>query len=173
MFLYVSWRIEPNSENIFIPIRISPEKEPNVKYVISKRQYLIINEEFLPNHDVNKIFYTRVTVGKYPMAKMIKGDLEILGNIVRIVNSNSGNIQIYVRLCKSSATRTKIIKNQLENYLLVYQSDFNNVQDNYMNYSIMIDDLIKNINKNKKYEGITNINNFPFQIINTSYQVII
>ncbi len=172
MFLYVSWRIEPNSENIFIPIRISPEKEPNVKYVISKRQYLIINEEFLPNHDVNKIFYTRVTVGKYPMAKMIQGDLEILGNIVRIVNSNSGNIQIYVRLCKSSATRTKIIKNQLQNYLLVCQINSHYMED-YKIYSDMIENLLKNLNKNKKYEGITNINNFPFQIINTSYQVII
>jgi hypothetical protein len=172
MFLYVSCRIDPNSENIFNPIRISPEKEPNIKYVISKRQYLVVGEEFLPNHDVNKIFHTRVTVGKYPMSKMVQGDLEILGNIVRIVNANSGNIEIYVKLCKSSATRTKIIKNQLENYLLVYQSDFNNVQDNYMNYLIMIDDLLKNLNKNIKYEGVTSINNFPFQIIYTSHQVV-
>ncbi len=172
MFLYVSCRIDPNSENIFNPIRISPEKEPNIKYVISKRQYLVVGEEFLPNHDVNKIFHTRVTVGKYPMSKMVQGDLEILGNIVRIVNANSGNIEIYVKLCKSSATRTKIIKNQLERYLLICQINSNYLED-YKVYNDMIENIQKNLNKNKKYEGVTSINNFPFQIIYTSHQVVI
>lgn len=82
MLIYVDWKIDLNKNNKVNILRISLNKNPDIKYEISSRKYLLgsqivgIGEEF--NQD--QIYFTRVKIGS--------------GN--KITNENTIQIQMFV-----------------------------------------------------------------------------
>ncbi len=161
MFLYVSWRLNPQIEDVIVLLRISREKEHNVKYSVSRQKYILCKKEIDVNFNVNTIYYTRVNVGK-----LRSTDNVILGNIVKTYNQQTGNLIINISLCKVQSVRTTIIKNHIKSLLNYLPND--HVEDDYKKYLKNIDNIVKNINKNLLHEGIDK-NDLPYTIINTSY----
>ncbi len=166
MFLYVSWRLNPQIEDIIVPLRISREKEHNVKYLVSRLKYVLCKKEIDANFNVNTIYYTRVNVGK-----LKSNDNVILGNIVKTYNQQTGNLIINISLCKVQSVRTTIIKNHIKslfNYVPNDNVEDDYVENSYKKYLKMIDNIVKNVNKNLLHEGMDK-NDLPYSIMNTSY----
>ncbi len=60
MLLYVSWKVNPDSELGFEILRISKNKQPKIKY---SNNYKYVLTEYEPELDQNTIYHNRLRVG--------------------------------------------------------------------------------------------------------------
>ena len=63
MLVYVEWKIDLNNQNKVNIIRVREEKDPMLKYTISKHKYVLGSIELLDGFDQDEVFFTRVNIG--------------------------------------------------------------------------------------------------------------
>ena len=105
MLIYVEWKIDLSKNNKVNILRILMEKDPNIKYEISPRKFLLgninigIGEEF----DQEKIYFSRVKIGSGN--KIISGDTnEIQMFVIEIQKDTCKTLNVYIAGTKAALT---------------------------------------------------------------------
>jgi hypothetical protein len=99
MLLYIEWKFDFNKQNKIHILNISQNKNPSIKYDISKEKYLLCDETRYADNFIgyvdNKIYNTRIKIGKIQSGKLL-----ILSHLTQTPLSSS--IRIYLYGCKST-----------------------------------------------------------------------
>jgi hypothetical protein len=105
MLIYVGWKFDLNASNKVNILRIKMEKDPDIKYDISPRKFLLgsqkvnIGDEF----DQNQIYFTRVIIGSGN--KIANGDVNVL-QILGVEKYNRMDKTLDVYMFGTPAART-------------------------------------------------------------------
>ncbi len=153
MFVYVEWKIDlakPNKVNI---IRITQEKDPTLKYNMSKSKYVLSNIVLKKNFNSEQVFFTRVNVGNIKNSNL---------NILRYESINKFNdtptIKVYLSGCTNVlSVEIKSIHNEnIFNIDFEYYSN-DQTHSDFDNYPVLNDkeksselnNFVKDLKKNK------------------------
>lgn len=117
MLYYLNWRLNPYSEDFLEILRITHQKDPKEKYLISKEKYCLIDNLDLINHDIESIKSTRITMNK-------------ISNIIYYViiekrNIVNNNHECKIFLTSSKSVLTSEIKLMLRDYKYYNHDDYN------------------------------------------------
>lgn len=139
MLYYLTWRLNPYSDNFLEILSISEQKDRKEKYLISKEKYCLINKMNLINYDVESIKSTRITLKK--ISNMI---YYMIIEKINIVNNNH-ECKIFLTSSKSALTSEIKLFLRDHKYYNNYQNDYNYDFDKIEK---LIDVDIKQIKKN-------------------------
>lgn len=106
MLLYVSWKINSESELGFEILRISKNKQPKIKYTNTNKYVLT---EFNQQLDPNIICHNRIRIG----------NMSEINNVIHGYIINSFNIYLFSNI----KVRTKYLKDIIRQAILYYDQE--------------------------------------------------
>lgn len=158
MIYYLSWRINFNEIGWIEILNFSQDKNPFIKYTISKKKYTLVSDLILDANEPNHIFNTRITISS------LKDNL-IYFVLFENSSINTGVKTYEIRLTGSKPTLTKEIKSYMcKNFFMNYILDPN---DN----EYIVDNNIKELKKNNSANFVDKFNNNVYIIAGTKNQL--
>ena len=154
MIYYLSWRLNLNEIGWIEILNFSQDKNPNVKYTISKKKYTLVSDLILDVNEPNPIFHTRITINN------LKDNL-IYFVLFENTSVNTGVKTYEIRLTGSKSTLTMEIKSYMrKNFFLNYILNPNGYED-------IVDNNIKELKKNNSANFNDKFNNNVYIITGT------
>lgn len=140
MLVYVEWKIDLNNQNKVNIIRVREEKDPMLKYTISKHKFVLGSIELLDGFDQDDVFFTRVNIGNCRTNWINLMICESVSNI-------NMNTIIEITMFGSISTQTTAIKCIHRVKLFLDKNNWPTVQENII--SEELSNFVNVIKKNK------------------------
>ncbi len=153
MIYYLTWRFNPNQNSMIEILNFSQEKNPNTKYNICKRKYVLASDFKLEDYEPDTVFNNRITINNTK-----EGMIYII--IFENTSVNTGNKTYEIRLTGSKSTLTMEAKAYMRRYFFNYIADPNYHEE-------IIDNNIKLLKQNNSGTFTDRFNNNIFIITGT------